>query len=80
MIIVEKNPKILLNQFQNYEILNNLEIFHRKQEFSKWIKNANDLYNEISKRGIIFFDNNCSGEHLPFWNRVVNRLNKQENN
>ena len=38
------------------------------------IADSKALYDEIKTTGVIFFDDNCSGAHLPVWNRVVNKL------
>lgn len=38
------------------------------------IAGAKDLYQEIESKGIMYFDRNCSGDHLPTWNRVVNKI------
>ncbi len=43
----------------------------------KWITEANGLYEEIQNNGVLFFDNNCKGVHLPGWNRVLRRLRQQ---
>lgn len=38
------------------------------------ITEAKSLYEIIEANGVMYFDRNCSGEHLPVWNRAVNRL------
>ena len=46
-------------------------ISNRLARITAMISNAAELYNEIENDGIMFFDSNCRGEHLPFWNRVI---------
>lgn len=41
------------------------------------IKAAHALYKEIEDEGILFFDSNCSGEHLAVWNRVLKKLSTE---
>ncbi|NJL23753.1 MAG: hypothetical protein HC902_00265 [Calothrix sp. SM1_5_4] len=36
---------------------------------------AKKLHDEVEASGIMYFDRNCSGDHLPAWNRIVNKLN-----
>jgi hypothetical protein len=43
----------------------------------KWIDAASELYSEIHAEGILFYDNNCKGEHLPGWNRVIRKLSRE---
>lgn len=38
------------------------------------LKQASELYVEIKKGGIIFFDANCGGDHLPIWNRALKKM------
>lgn len=38
------------------------------------IKQASELYSEIKKGGVVFFDANCEGEHLPIWNRALKKM------
>jgi hypothetical protein len=37
---------------------------------------AKGLYDEIEKSGVMYFDDNCSGKHLPMWNRVIKRFER----
>lgn len=37
------------------------------------VTNAFELYKEIKDAGIMFFDDNCDGAHLPVWNRVLRK-------
>jgi len=45
-------------------------------ELKKSVSNALALYNDIDNAGILLFDGNCKGEHLPIWNRLLNRMGK----
>lgn len=38
------------------------------------ILEASDLYKKIGSTGVMYFDRNCSGDHLPIWNRVVSKI------
>lgn len=40
------------------------------------IKSAVGHYNNIQRAGVEFFDSNCSGDHLPYWNRLLKQLRK----
>lgn len=33
-------------------------------------------YADIQRAGVAFFDSNCSGDHLPHWNRLIKQLRK----
>lgn len=46
----------------------------RIAELKARIKTALQFYREINDARIALFDQNCSGEHLPIWNRVLNKL------
>jgi hypothetical protein len=46
----------------------------RKNELRQMINEASKLYGEIKDAGIMFFDKNCDGEHLPVWNRVLRQF------
>ena len=43
----------------------------------KWIRRANELYAMLQEDGVLFFDNNCRGEHLPTWNRIIRKIRQQ---
>jgi hypothetical protein len=43
----------------------------------KWIIEANQLYGELQTNGVLFFDNNCRGEHIPNWNRILRKIRQQ---
>jgi hypothetical protein len=60
--------------FELYDELRRLSIEERKTALEEKIRNAAELYEEINRRRIIFFDINCTGEHLPVWNRVLRRM------
>ncbi len=38
------------------------------------LSTAKALHDEIENSGIMYFDRNCSGDHLPLWNRIVNKI------
>ncbi len=38
------------------------------------IKEARSNYQKIEATGVMYFDRNCSGDHLIAWNRVVNKI------
>jgi hypothetical protein len=38
------------------------------------IASAKSLHDEVEKSGVMYFDRNCSGDHLPVWNRIVNQI------
>ena len=63
---------LLINK--QYEELKQLNIEQRIDFLQNKIKLANTLYNELESVGIVFFDNNCRGDHLPTWNRLINKL------
>jgi hypothetical protein len=46
----------------------------RKQNLTDRIRTASELYNNLNEAGILFFDDNCRGDHLPVWNRLLRRL------
>jgi hypothetical protein len=37
---------------------------------------AHQRYERITSEGIIFFDSNCKGDHLPVWNRILRQLQR----
>lgn len=49
-------------------------LVERKAKLKEEIGTASDLYSKISASGVVFFDGNCRGEHLPHWNRLLNSL------
>ena len=46
----------------------------RKRNLIGRIKKANELYSRLEEEGILFFDDNCKGYHLPVWNRVLRHM------
>ncbi len=46
----------------------------RTSSVKNMISSAKTLSDEIESSGVMFFDRNCSGDHLPIWNRVVNKI------
>ena len=46
----------------------------RKSLVTKWVSDASNLYQKIDDAKVMFFDRNCSGDHLPTWNRILNKL------
>lgn len=51
-----------------------LSITKRKEEIKNSIAEAKGLHQEIESVGVMYFDRNCSGDHLPSWNRAINKL------
>ena len=54
--------------------LSEMNIDNRITTIQARITNAAQLYTEIKDAGIIFFDKNCAGEHLPIWNRIMRHI------
>jgi hypothetical protein len=46
----------------------------RAESVRTMIEEAKLLYQEIDTARVMFFDRNCSGDHLPLWNRVVKQV------
>ncbi len=59
---------------QLHEVASFRKITERSSLVKKWIDAANKLYSEIESRGILFYDDNCKGGHLPVWNRVIRKI------
>jgi hypothetical protein len=57
-----------------YGELKELTPEERKENLIQRIKKANELYSSLEKKGVLFFDNNCRGDHLPVWNRVIRNM------
>lgn len=57
-----------------YDDLEGLTIDARKSTLQEKIRIAVNLYQEIDDNGVMFFDSNCTGEHLPVWNRILRNL------
>ena len=63
--------KLLADQ---YSEIRKLSAANRITLLLEKIIEANKLYEEIEDNGVIFFDSNCKGEHLPIWNRILRHL------
>jgi hypothetical protein len=50
------------------------EVSQRISLVKTLIHDAKKLHDEIEGSGIMYFDRNCSGDHLPVWNRVINKI------
>lgn len=57
-----------------YGELEGLTINDRKKMLQEKIQMAVRLYQEIKANGVILFDANCGGDHLPIWNRLLRHL------
>lgn len=42
----------------------------------KLVTDAHQLYRLINEAGVMFFDSNCEGVHLPVWNRIIGGILK----
>lgn len=62
---------LICNQIKELAQLN---LTQRIDRVKKMIANAKSLYDEIESSGVMYFDRNCSGDHLPVWNRIVHRF------
>lgn len=58
---------------KQYDLIREKEPIDRLLSLREEIHEAHNLYNEIEEKGIMFYDSNCKGEHLPVWNRVLNK-------
>ena len=71
-------PPLYKHQFQLmsyiYDELSNQSLSERKENITYRIRRASELYNRIEASGVLFFDDNCRGGHLPVWNRILRRL------
>lgn len=57
-----------------YRDLSERNIDKRAQNLNDRIRTASQLYGELYSAGIIFFDENCQGGHLPIWNRLIRHM------
>jgi hypothetical protein len=57
-----------------YRELARQSIVDRKQNINNRIRSASGLYKKLDEAGILFFDANCQGDHLPIWNRLVRNM------
>jgi hypothetical protein len=71
-------PPIYKHHFQliteQLKSLSALELTDRKAKLREDIDQALNLYAKITSARVAFFDNNCRGEHLPHWSRLLNSL------
>ena len=63
--------KLIADQLK---ILADLNLSDRIASIENMVKGANDLYAEIREARVIFFDENCGGDHLPVWNRILRKI------
>lgn len=69
---IYKHHFLLLNaQLSN---LSKLPVNERIASIKGLLAQAKDLYAQIDKSGVMYFDQNCSGDHLPIWNRAVSKI------
>ena len=62
--------------FKQLNLLSNLGETDRLSRIEEMVTNANRLYDEIERNGVMFFDDNCKGGHLSAWNRVLRKIKK----
>ena len=71
-------PPLYKHQFELmaniYDELSGQDLQERKQNLINRIRTANDLYSRFDQEGVLFFDDNCKGGHLPVWNRLVRHM------
>lgn len=71
-------PPLYKHQFQLmadlYSELSAQNQEDRKNILTDRIRLASELYRRIESSGILFFDDNCRGVHLPIWNRILRQL------
>jgi hypothetical protein len=58
--------------------LGSKQIAARTAAVKDMITQANSLYRRVEETGVMYFDRNCSGDHLPVWNRVVSKMSAQK--
>jgi len=75
-------PELYKHHFQliseQLRDLSKKELGGRVEAVKEIISGAKSLYQEIEASGVMYFDRNCSGDHLPIWNRVVNKLSSSK--
>jgi len=64
--------KVIADQYEDLKKISDQETRIGLLENSIFI--ASDLYDQINKSGILIADPNCSGDHLPAWNRLLRKL------
>jgi len=71
-------PPLYKHQFQLmtnlYRELSGQTLQDRKQNLVDKIRTASELYVKLNDAGILFFDDNCRGGHLPVWNRLIRHM------
>jgi len=71
-------PPLYKHQFQLmtnlYRELAGQNLQNRKQNLVDRIRTASELYGRLNDAGILFFDDNCRGGHLPVWNRLIRHM------
>jgi hypothetical protein len=60
------------------EIASKKSVADRAKLVQGWVVEANELYGQLQQNGVLFFDNNCKGEHLPIWNRIIRKAMQQK--
>lgn len=63
--------KLMQTEFMG---VSDLSIEDRIKLLKEKVQQAISFYQEIKSAGVVFFDKNCEGEHLPAWNRYLNKL------
>ncbi len=71
-------PQLYKHHFQLmaelYSELAGQNIAGRRESLLDKIRYAHELYGEIERAGVMFFDDNCRGNHLPVWNRLIRNM------
>lgn len=72
-----QNP-LYKHQFQLmsnlYRELAAQSLTERKENLVDRIRTAHELYGRLNGAGVLFFDDNCQGGHLPVWNRLIRHM------
>jgi len=63
-----------MQKYQQYKKLSVVNKTQRVDIIKQWVSEAGKLYGRINSEGVMFFDGNCKGEHLPVWNRILNKM------
>jgi hypothetical protein len=69
-----KHYFLLINE--QYKKLSDLTKEDRVTTLMGDVATANQLYGELASNGVLFFDNNCKGDHLIIWNRILRNIHK----
>jgi hypothetical protein len=59
---------------QQYKSMAELAKRDRVALLTEQVRTANALYEELVSNRVLFFDNNCKGDHLIAWNRVLRNI------